>query len=69
MLPSRFERDLPRLPDAEQVRRVVERAEVVRRVQVVVVDVLVALQAVLVHHQRAAGMNLPSAVRASDGKK
>ena len=47
-----FERDLARLADARQVRLVVERAEVVRRVEPALVRVLVALQAVVVHHQR-----------------
>ncbi len=41
-----------RLPDAEQVRRIVERAELMGRVQVIVGDVGMALHAVAVHHQR-----------------
>ena len=45
-----LQRDLAGLADARQVRLVVERAEVVRRVEPAVVGVLVALQAVLVHH-------------------
>ena len=47
-----LQRDLAGLADADQVRLVVERAEVVRRVEPAVVGVLVALQAVVVHHQR-----------------
>ena len=47
-----LQRDLARLAHAHQVGLVVERAEVVRRVEPAVVGVLVALQAVLVHHQR-----------------
>ena len=45
-------------PDAEQVGRVVERAELVGRVEPALVDVLVALQAVVVHHQRVGGDEL-----------
>ena len=45
-------RHLSRLADAEQVGRIVERAELVGRVQVVVIDVLVALGAVFIHHER-----------------
>ena len=47
-----LQRDLAGLADAGQVRLVVERAEVVRRVEPALVGVLVALQAVVVHHQR-----------------
>ena len=46
-----FEGDLSRLSDARQIRLVVERAEVVRRVIPTLVRVLMALQAVVVHHQ------------------
>ena len=47
-----LQRDLAGLAHAHQVGLVVERAEVVRRVEPAVVRVLVALQAVPVHHQR-----------------
>ena len=52
------ERHLPGLADAEQVGLVVERAEVVRRVEPAVVGILVALQAVVVHHQGRGGDEL-----------
>ena len=42
---------LPSLPHARQVRLVVERAASVRRVKPAFVGILVALEAVLVHHQ------------------
>lgn len=42
---------LPRLPNAHQVSLVVERAAAVRRVKPAVIGILVALEAVLVHHQ------------------
>ena len=51
-VPVPLERDLPRLADAREVRLVVERAVVVRRVEPAVEGVLVALHAVVVHHQR-----------------
>ena len=47
-----FERNLPGLAHAEQVRFVVERTEMMRAVKPVVVGVLVAVQAIAVHHQR-----------------
>ena len=47
-----FQGRLAGLADAEQVEGVVERAELVRRVDVRVEDVLVALQTVFVVHQR-----------------
>ncbi len=46
-----FDRDLSGLPHARQVHRVVERAEVVRRVEPAVVRVFMTVHAVLVHHQ------------------
>ena len=51
-VPVALERDLPGLVDGEEIERVVERAEVVRRMEPRVVGVLVALEAVLVVHQR-----------------
>src|SRR5439155_8080640 len=46
-----FLRDLACLPDAEEIRRIVERAEMVRGVKPAVVNILMALHAVVVHHQ------------------
>ena len=46
------ERHPPRLPHAEQIRLVVERAEMMRAVKPAAVGVFVAFQAVVVHHQR-----------------
>ena len=45
-------RDRPRLADARQIGRVVERAVVMRRMEPALVGILVAPQAVAVHHQR-----------------
>ena len=44
--------DFPRFLHAGQIGRVVERAEVVRRVKPAVIGVLMALFAVVVHHER-----------------
>ena len=53
-----FHGDAPGLAHAGQVRLVVERAEVVRGVEPALVGVLVALQAVIIHHQGLGGDEL-----------
>jgi len=50
-----FEGDLPGLADTEQVRRVVERAEVVGAVKPALVGVFMTLETVIVHHQGSRG--------------
>ena len=49
---------LPRLVHAEEIRLVVERAEVMRAVKPALVGIRVALEAVVVHHQGARGDEL-----------
>ena len=53
------QRHLPRLPHAEQVEGIVERAEMMRAVEPGLVSVLVARLAVIVHHQRPGRNELP----------
>src|SRR5204862_5277253 len=50
-----FEGDFARLTHAEQVRLVVEGTEVVRAMEPAFVGVLMALQTIVIHHQRARG--------------
>ena len=57
-------RDRPRLADARQIGRVVERAVVMRRMEPALVGILMAPQAVAVHHQRA-GIHGPAVDRAA----
>src|SRR4051812_33363103 len=48
-----FHRHLARLPHAEQIGLVVEGAEMVRAMEPALVSVLMALQAIIIHHQCA----------------
>ena len=54
-----FERDLARLANGIEVSRVVKRAEVVGAVKPIIVDVLMALLAVIVVHQYPLGDEVP----------